>query len=157
VLWCDESWASKNLAYLNTLTCSKFYVKQNSKNYITKNLHGIANSTVLNKSGDFGIDFDIDNVRGNNSGAHAINFLVNCNVADIGLIGFDMQTTNNVHHFHNDYTFSIRPETYSKSFIPAMESMAKELNNKVKIFNCNELSALKCFEYKSLKDMLCQG
>lgn len=158
VMWCDDSWAATNLRYLDTLTCPKFYVKTNGGTHINGGYKGLSSSTVLNKTGDFGFDTVIDNVRGNNSGANAINLLVNCRVAKIALVGFDMAVSrNNKAHFHSDYTYSIRPSVYSDLFIPSINSMADALSangSKTQIFNCNKFSSLKCFEYKDIKEMI---
>lgn len=158
LMWCDESWAGQNLDYVNTLKCPKFYVKHNGQTHIQKGIYGIGRSTILHKSGDFGLDPDVNNVRGNNSGANAINLLINCKAAQIGLIGFDMNVAkNNVAHFHRDYTYAIRPSVYKDLFIPSIESMKESMDaagTPTKVFNCNKFSALKCFEYKELEKML---
>lgn len=158
LLWCDEAWAGQNLDYVNNLTCPKFYVKRDGITHIRKNIYGVGKSTILNKTGDFGMDSSIDNVRGNNSGANAINLLINCKVASIGLVGFDMNVTkNHVAHFHKDYTYAIRPSVYKDLFIPSIQSM-KEVMDSVgtltKVYNCNKFSALKCFEHKELEKMV---
>lgn len=158
VMWCDESWAGQHFDYVSKLTCPKFYVKHNGQTHIRKGMYGLGRSTILNKSGDFGLDPDINNVRGNNSGANAINLLINCKASKIGLIGFDMNVTkNNVAHFHRDYTYAIRPSVYKDLFIPSIESMKESMDAAgtiTKVYNCNKFSALKCFEYKELEKML---
>ena len=80
ILWCDDSWASNNLDFLNTKYCKKFYVRSSASNYIKNNIKAIANSNVIEKKDDFGYSFDINAVCGNNSGAYAINLLSNCGV-----------------------------------------------------------------------------
>ncbi len=157
VMWCDNSWASNNLAVLDRLTCPKFYTKSHAAAQITSNKRSISNSTILHKTGEFGFDMDINNVRGNNSGAHCINLLSNCNARTIALIGFDMHAPNNVAHFHNEYTYAVRPSVYSELFIPSIESMVdiiKQHKPNVHIYNCNENSALKCFPYKHMDDLI---
>lgn len=157
VMWCDNSWASNNLTILDKLTCPKFYTKSHASNYITTNKRSIANSTVLNKTGEYGFDDNINHVKGNNSGAHCINLLTNCKVRTIALIGFDMSAPNNIAHFHNDYTYAIRPSVYSELFIPSIESMNEKIKQhhpKIAIYNCNENSALKCFPYKDISELI---
>lgn len=157
VMWCDDSWATNRLDYLTKLECSKFYVKQHGATHIAKSINGVANSIILNKSGDFGFDPDINSVRGNNSGAYSINFLVNCKVKTIALIGFDMNVLRNgVAHFHKEYTYSIRPAVYSELFVPSIESMATIIENSgynTKIINCNKSSKLRCFDFADMKDI----
>lgn len=157
LLWCDDSWANNNEKTVRELDCPKFYVKMHARTYIKNNIKGFCGSTVLNKTGDYGFDKDINNVRGNNSGANAINLLVNCGARVIGLLGFDMNTERGKAHFHNDYTYAIIPSVYSDLFIPSIVSMndyIKSTGCSVRIYNCNENSALRCFEYKNFKDML---
>lgn len=157
VLWMDSSWGANNKAYLDSLRCPKFFVTASGRNYISKDIKTQSNATVILKSGNSGFDECVDNVRGNNSGAYAINLLVNCGADTIGLVGYDMHTVKGKAHFHNEYTYSIRPEVYPNMFIPCIESMAKSLSdvgNKVKIFNCNKFSSLKCFEFKTVDELL---
>jgi hypothetical protein len=78
ILWYDDSWAGMNFDFLNKKMCPKFYVRSNAINNVKADIRSLCNSTVLNKTGDFGLDEIIYNVRGNNSGAHAINLLINC-------------------------------------------------------------------------------
>lgn len=157
VLWCDSPWGATNMKYLDSVSAPKFFVSNTGSNYIKTDIRTTSRSTVLNKTGDFGFDVNIDNVRGNNSGAYSINLLVNCKAAKIGLIGYDMHTVKGKAHFHNEYTYSIRPSVYPELFIPSIESMAKALKdsgNRTKIYNCNQFSSLKCFEFKKIEEML---
>lgn len=158
LLWADDSWAAQNFDHVNKLSCPKFYAKINGTAYINQNIYGICRSTILNKTGDFGLDPDINNVRGNNSGAYAINLLVNCKAASIGLVGFDMNVTaKHVAHFHKDYTYAVRPSIYVDLFIPAINSIREAMDAagaRTKVYNCNKFSALKCFEHKELEKML---
>lgn len=158
MLWCDDSWASKNYSHLNKPKCLNFQVSRNAQPYIEKHIHGICKSTVLHKTGDFGMDSNINHVRGNNSGANAINLLINCKVAKIGLIGFDMHLSpTNAAHFHKDYTCAIRPSVYKDLFIPSINSMKIAMDSAgvlTKVYNCNRYSSLKCFDYMSLDDLI---
>lgn len=157
ILWCDSSWASSRLDVLNTKSCPKFEVRNHGSAYIKNDIKTLGNATVLNKTGDFGLDPIIDNVRGNNSGANAINLLCNIKVSTIVLVGFDMSTVKNKSHYHNDYTFSVRPTIYTELFIPSIDSMAKEITNsgiRTKIYNSNKFSKLKCFEFKQLEEFI---
>lgn len=157
VLWCDESWASTNKSLLDTYSFPKFYVKSNGNTHIQRDIRGLSNATILNKSGETGFDSDIDNVRGNNSGGYAINLLVNCKAKNIVLVGFDMTTTGNKAHFHNDYTYAIRPSVYSDLFIPSINSLQDVLlkhSMGVNVYNVNKFSKLRCFEFRDLEEFL---
>lgn len=157
ILWCDDSWASSNLDFLNTKKCRKFYVRSSASHYIKNNIKAIAGSNVIEKKDDYGFSFDINSVCGNNSGAYAINLLTNCGVKNIGLIGFDMGVVNNRAHYHNDYTYAIRPDVYSKLFIPSIEAMNASIEKykvNVNIFNCNPTSNLRCFNFKEKEDII---
>lgn len=155
VLWCDDSWAATNKDRLDSYTFPKFAVRSNGANYIQKDIRTQSNGTVICKTGEMGYDYNIDNVKGNNSGCYAINLLVNCKVKNIVLVGFDMYAIGNKAHFHDDYTYAIRPSVYSDLFVPAMEQLDKELRKNsipIKIFNTNFSSGIKCFEFKELWD-----
>lgn len=155
VLWCDDSWAATNKNILDAYTFPKFAVRSNGSNYIAKDIRTQSNGTVICKTGGTGYDHRIDYVKGNNSGCYAINLLINCKVKTIVLVGFDMYSTGNKAHFHNDYTYAIRPTVYSDLFIPAMEKLSKELNSnniQTKIYNTNFASGVRCFEFKELSD-----
>lgn len=153
ILWCDSGWGATNHDALSAHTCPKFAVTNCSNYSITKDVQTTAGATPLNYTGEFGFDSNIDNVRGNNSGANAINLLVNCKVSTIILVGFDMYATNTTAHFHSEYTYTIRPAVYGGKFIPCINSMADVIRDSgvnVKIYNSNSASALKCFEFMEL-------
>jgi hypothetical protein len=157
VLWCDESWAAINKDTLDKYTFPKFYVKNGGSAYIKTGLRAQSNATVLNKTGESGLDCNLDNVRGNNSGGYAINLLINCKVRTIVLVGFDMQTVGNKAHFHSEYTYAVRPSVYKDLFIPSIESLNTELNKHklgISIYNTNKFSKLRCFEFRELEDFL---
>lgn len=155
VLWCDDSWAAINKDLLDSYKFPKFAVRSNGMNYIAKDIRTQSNATVITKTGEMGYDYKIDHVKGNNSGCHAINLLVNCKAKNIVLVGFDMYSTGNKAHFHTDYTYAIRPSVYGDLFVPAMEKLNKELRDTgtfTKIYNTNFASGLKCFEFRELWD-----
>lgn len=153
VIWGDSSWGATNDRALRALSCPKFIVTQCSNFSIAKDVRSTGDATPLNYTGEFGIDCNIDNVRGNNAGATSINLLVNCGVNTIILVGYDMYATRTRAHFHDDYTYTIRPDVYSTKFIPCINSMEKAIRESgmnVKIFNANPDSELKCFEFIEL-------
>lgn len=157
VLWTDNSWGAKNKPYLDKLVCPKFFVTTSGRNYIKKDIKTQSNATVVHKSGESGFDNCIDHVKGNNSGAFAINLLVNCGAKRLGLVGYDMHTEKGRAHFHNEYDYAIRPEVYKNHFIPCIEAMAEVIKSSgysTKIYNCNPFSSLKCFDFRSIGDII---
>lgn len=155
VLWMDDSWASKNLDLLKTKNCSKFYVRNNTEHVIKQNKTGLAGCLYLNKTGEYGYDSDVNNVRGNNSGGAAINFLVNMKCKKIILLGFDMGLIENKAHFHREYDYTIRDNVYEKQFIPSINSLAEKIKNcNTEIINCTPNSKLNCFKKDYLENYI---
>ena len=158
VLWCDHSWAGNNFDVLSRMACPIFAARTNiGRDHLIEDTRTVANSTVLGISGKTGYDPNIDYVRGNNSGAYAINLLVNCKAKNIILVGFDMRSDRGKAHFHDDYTYCVRGTVYKDLFIPCIESMykeMKEMNVKVNIYNANSDSELKCFPFINMDDFI---
>lgn len=159
VMWCDESWSNKNADWLTRYDGWKFSVKNEylAKNYFNKDVLGQFKSIPIGKSGDNGFDERFEYVRGNNTGTNAINFLINCGVSSIGLVGMDMGMDGGKTHFHTKYSFPIKKEIYSNIFLPSIQSMACELDKLGKasrIYNCSKYSRITNFEYKQLKDLI---
>ena len=160
VMWCDDSWANLNYNWLQSYNGWKFAVKNEhiAKSYFQRaDVLGFAKSLVLGKSGDSGYDNRLEYVRGNNTGTNAINFLVNCNVSSIGIVGMDMNTEGGKAHFHKKYTFPIKRGIYTNLFLPSVTSLGEDLkkyNNEIKIFNCSQHSKVTCFDYKPLKELI---
>lgn len=159
VMWCDDSWANINYSWLQNYNGWKFAVKSEylAKNYLQRNSFGMANSLILGKSGDSGYDNRLEYVRGNNTGTNAINFLVNCEVSSIGIVGMDMNTEGGKAHFHKKYTFPITRDIYINHFLPSVTSLGEDLKKSgrgVKIYNCSQHSKVTCFEYKPLKELI---
>ena len=153
LLWCDDSWVSPQKSLIDSYKFAKFAIRPHAANHP----NGISNSIILNKTGEAGYDPDINNVKGNNSGGFAIHLLVNCKARQIVLVGFDMYSIGSKAHFHNEYTYPVRPSVYSDLFVPSITTMKQEMDKaqvKTEIFNINPLSALKCFEQRSLKEFI---
>lgn len=160
LFWCDTSWAGREYDGVKYHGCDlRFTSRKTTPEKIT-NIKSTLNSTILLKTGDFGFDPNPNNVMGNNSGAQALNLVVNMKPKKIYLIGYDMRTNPAdpaESHFHNDHQLVVRPDTYPKLFIPSIEAMYEQmckLNIKTKIINCSPLSELKCFEKDTLPGLM---
>jgi hypothetical protein len=156
IYWCDDSWACNNLDALESHPCKmRFTSRFNGDGFITKNIKTTAGATVLRRTGDFGIDPNIDNVRGNNSGAHMINFLTNMKVKRIILLGFDMKIKNGKSHWHSGYGYPLSNNVYTDLFIPSIESMAPAVKLLgVDVINCSIDSDLTCFRKEKFEDLI---
>lgn len=144
--WCDESWAASVYEDISKIACFKFTGKHSADGFIKDNIKSVGGATVLKRTGDFGIDTDIDHVRGNNSGAHVINLLANMKVSDIILLGFDGRILDNKSHWHSGYGLPMNNSIYSDIFTPSICSMAMPLKNMgVNVVNLSAKSAISCF------------
>ncbi len=157
VYWADATWGSNNApkGLSDHPSPYKFSSRINADTLILANKVGPAGCNWLKKTGDYGYDPNVNNVRGNNSGTQALNFAVNLLASRVFLLGFDMGYIGGKSHFHDDHVTPTASSTYSELFIPSMNSMAKELEaHPVQIINCFSESNLKCFKFGSLKDYL---
>lgn len=154
--WADASWGqSEEDKLLKHPSKYRFSSRLNADSLILDNKTGIGGCHWLKKTGDYGYDTNVNHVRGNNSGANAINFAVNLGAYRVILLGFDMGYTGSKSYFHEHHAVSTAAATYPELFIPSIESMAKEMKHlPVKIINCNTYSKLKCFEFGDYKDYL---
>lgn len=67
------------------------------------------------------------------------------------LLGFDMRPGN----WHDEHLLPSLPNQHREKFIPTLEAMAPQwLRCGMKIFNCNERSALRCFPFISIEEVL---
>lgn len=158
IMWIDDSWGSTNKKFLDESNSYKISIKQKqlAETYHKRNMFGQSGSVILGKSGDFEFDSNPYNVRGNNTGTNAVNFVVNAGARKIGLVGFDMKHDGSKSHFHKDYKLPIRASIYSDMFLPSIESMAKILKQfdyPVEIYNCSRHSRIRGFEYKNLREI----
>lgn len=154
--WCDESWVSKHYDEVLAHPCKlRFTARHSADGYLQKNILASGNATVLKRTGDFGLDMDINNVKGNNSGAHVINFMANLRVKRIILLGYDMTITKGQSHWHGGHGLPMSNHVYDDLFIPSINSMAPALKNlKIDVVNCSENSALNCFRKDKLENYI---
>jgi len=160
LFWCDNSWAGREADGLKEhKTLLRFNSRHYGHNHILKDIKTSGGATVLNRTGDYGFDPIIDNVRGNNGGVQCLNFVINLKPRKIYLIGYDMRDNpveRGKTHWHDYHTVQIRHDTYSRLFIPSMVSLHKELqkmNIKIPIINCSRTSALSCFPKKIIPEL----
>lgn len=136
--WMDQHWAKKQKDSL-----SKHPSTLRFTSYHTQVDRGPYDSFPLRHTGDYGYDPDIGSVRGNNSGTQALNLVVNMNPKRVILLGYDMGYNDSKSHFH-DLQPPSQPDVYVKSFIPSLESLAKEISH-VEVINCSSVTAITCF------------
>lgn len=103
---------------------------------------------------DFGFEPRPDMLRGNNSGALAINLSYHLGARLVCLLGFDMKNKDGRGHWyitkHDD-----TDAPFNNFYIPAIESMAPEAAKAgMRIINCTPDSALDCFTKGDFEDYL---
>lgn len=154
--WCDESWVAKHYDNILSHPCPlRFTARHTADAYISKDIQATGNATVLKRTGDFGLDMDINCVRGNNSGAHVLNLLGNMRVRQIVLLGYDMSLHNRNSHWHSGHGLPMSNYIYDDLFIPCINSMAPCLKNlKVDVVNCSDRSVLTCFKKQKLEEVI---
>lgn len=145
--WMDQSWGYK---HQYELECHPSPYKFTS--YHTQVDKGPAKSYPLIRTHSFGYDPRITHVCGNNAGTQALNFAVNLNPERIVLLGYDMGYVDGKSHFH-DYQTQTNENLYTSSFIPSIESLAKEISH-VEVINCSKTTNLKCFKIGEVEDYL---
>jgi hypothetical protein len=161
LFWCDNSWCGREFDGLKQhQTKLRFHPRHYSSTHIEKDIKTAGGATVLNRTGDYGYDPDIDNVRGNNGGVQSLNFVINLGAKRIYLIGYDMRDDplkRGKTHWHDNHQVVIRHDTYSRLFIPSMVSLNKEIRRlklDVEIINCSKTSALTCFKKEIPKELI---
>lgn len=154
--WCDESWISAHYDNVYKHPCKlRFTARHSADGYIKKDIQGTCGSTILKRTGDYGIDTDVNNVRGNNSGAHVLNLLGNMRVKRIILLGYDMGMTDGTSHWHEGHGLPMGNYIYNDLFIPSINSMAPGLKSlKVDVVNCSSETMLTCFRKDKLENYL---
>lgn len=155
LFWGDAGWGATNSHILKEHP-SKYKLSCRPIVNITRNMLGESGETFLHKTGNYGYDPNPECVMGNNSGANAINFVVNMNAKRIILLGFDMGFVNGRSHFHDDHTQPVSSLTYPELFIPSIKSLANEFKKyrTVEVINCSNASNLKCFSFGNIQDYL---
>jgi len=108
-------------------------------------------------TGDRGLETSPVGVKhGSNSGYQAINLAYLLGAARIILLGYDMKCQAAHTHWH-DEPRQAQPvfQTVLDSFIPAFDTLAAPLKEAgVEVINCTPDSALKCWPYVPLEEVL---
>lgn len=154
IFWTDNDWAATHYDDLMNFKGLKFHSRTNGEKFIKENIVGFANSTVLNRVGDYGFTSNVDSVCGNNSGAQILNLVTNLKPYRIVLLGYDMGYSKGKTHFHGGYGMS-DASVYRDLFIPSINSMAPFIQQLgVDVVNCNLDSKLFCFRKDNLEKYL---
>lgn len=156
LFWCDESWVAKHYDNIMKHPCQlRFTARHAADGYIKSDTQVTGNATVLKRTGDFGVDMDINCVRGNNSGALILNLLANMRVRQIILLGYDMSLDKGKSHWHNGHGLPMGSYIYNDLFIPSINSMASGLKNmKIDVINCSVKSELTSFRKEKLENII---
>lgn len=158
VYWCDSSWGAKHADKLKYHDSTLRFTSRRGAN-VKADVKGLANSTLLNVTGDFGYDPNPDNVMGNNSGVQCLNLIINMKPRKIYLLGFDMRDNplkRGETHFHDNHELVVPTRIYKELFVPSMNALAEQIKNKtsIEILNCSKTSALNCFKKISFKEVI---
>lgn len=153
--WADDPWAAENYDSLLAHPCKlRFHARFSVSDDVMNNKLGTGLSTLLRRTGVYGIDPCKDNVRGNNSGAHALNLIANMRPSRIILLGYDMRATKHL-HWHDYAKVPPYHGMYKDEFVPCIESMAEPIaKSGIKVINCSMESALMCFEKDTIENYL---
>lgn len=91
---------------------------------------------------------------GGNSGYQAINLAYLMGATEIILLGYDMQITEGLSHWHGDHKKGLSQQHCFKGWIGHMNILAQHLKQRgVNVYNCSRQTALECFERKNLEDV----
>ena len=89
-----------------------------------------------------------------NSGHQAINLAYLEGAKEIILLGYDMQVTKGLNHWHGNHKRGLLNKECYKGWIAHMNILAQQIKAKgVKVINASRETALTCFERKKLEDI----
>lgn len=93
---------------------------------------------------------------GGNSGYQAINLAYLFGAVEIVLLGFDMQRTGGMSHWHGDHPAAINRDLPLNGFLKRFQPLAVDLEREgIKVINATRETALECFPKMNLEDALC--
>lgn len=151
LFWADPDWAGIHFDKLSKHRCK---LRFSSRMHANLTGYGLGGCTMLKRTGDFDIDHNPDNIRGNNGGAQALNLAVNMGARKIVLLGYDMNMREGT-HWHQGHGLAMRPSIYTDLFIPSIESMAASIKQLgIEVINCAPRSALKCFPFQNFESII---
>jgi hypothetical protein len=101
-----------------------------------------------------GISFDPSIIYGRNGGHHAINIAALFGASRIVLIGFDMHARARKQNWHDLHSRPARTDGY-QGWIDDMNQAASDLRGAgIHVLNANRNSALRCFDFVDLADVI---
>jgi hypothetical protein len=149
--WADDYWAEENANMLESHPCK---YKFSSRRY-GKAEFGKYGEFILRLVGGNGYASNPEQIKGNNSGAHVINFCINMGAKRIILLGFDMKYVNNKSHYHDRYTKPVIYDTYKEVFIPSINALyAATASMNLDIINCSMDSELHCYKKVPFEEVI---
>lgn len=156
LFWVDGGWVGQHSDALKHHPSKlRFMPVVNADVPIARNMTGPSESCYLRRTGDFGYDPLIDNVKGNNSGTMAINFAINMRAARVILLGFDLGYVAGKSHYHDTHQTVTDRNVYETLFRPSFDALANEsMNLGVKIFNCSFESKFTKFPIRAINEFL---
>jgi hypothetical protein len=108
-------------------------------------------------AGAYGDTFSVDPARintGRNSGFQAVGLAIHFGARRIVLVGFDMRECDGRNHFFGNHPHPLHNTKNYKRFVAAFASAAKSLPPGVSILNATPDSALTCFPFVNLADVV---
>lgn len=147
VLFTDLTWVSQfGDKYLSANQPKyRFFASSSAPTITHQGLkYGSHRSMYLKITGGSGVDWDIGNVRGNNSGSYALNLCANLGFKRIYLLGYDMGLYRGKTHFHDDYDNANRVHIYQSFSKNVCECVAGLKDSGIKVFNVNPVRSLPC-------------
>jgi len=112
-------------------------------------------SFMKDEKQDVGYSCKPNTLAGLNSGHQAVNIAINMGYSNIALLGFDMNPVTSKSHWHDLHKRKSAVNLYSQWMDHFTKMQEKLLTcSTSKVYNCNYESALKCFEFKDVKDIL---
>lgn len=95
---------------------------------------------------------------GGNSGYVAIGLAYLFGAREILLVGFDMQDTGGMSHWHGNHPATLNQDRPYKRWLEAMPALAENLKHVgVSVINCSTETALTCFPRGDLESCLCRS
>jgi hypothetical protein len=92
---------------------------------------------------------------GSNSGYQAVNLAYVFGAVKVVLLGFDMQRTGGLTHWHGNHPAAINRDLPVKEFLKKFPALARDLEAEgVEVINATRETALECFKKVDLEEAL---
>lgn len=146
---CDTKWWKRHFKKLYPGPI-RYSLKANDKD------EGVAGVTQMKRGERHGLSHKWPAINhGSNSGYQAINLAYLLGYKQIILLGYDMQETNGVVHWHGLHKEGNNPDEKRfqkwRQFFPALAKELKESG--VEVLNATRQTALECFDRIDLEDV----